>query len=194
MVDAVAAAFAHDPAWTFLLGTDYDRLAPLFAGVLFDTRVGSGGVWVTSDRTAVAMWEELGEPGEENVPSVDVPTVDVDGADHRELWLAYRAAAGAPAWERLCEYERAIDVARPATPYRYLGVLATVPERQGEGLATAVLAPEIERADRDGVDCCLETSTMANRRFYEKRGFTAAVELHIASGPPTWWLRRPAQS
>lgn len=189
VIEVVAAAFARDPAWTFLLGTDYDRLAPLFAGVLFDIRVGSGGVWVTSDRAAVAMWEELGDPGEQ-----DVPTIDGDGADLRELWKRYRGAADAPAWERLCEYERAIDAARPATPYRYLGVLATLPDRQGEGLATAVMAPEIERADRDGVDCFLETSTMRNRLFYEKRGFTGVVELHIASGPATWWLRRPAQS
>ena len=188
VVDAVAAAFARDPAWTFLLGTDYDRLAPLFAGVLFDTRVVSGGVWVTGDRAAVAMWEEFGEPGDRSVPALEG-----DGAGHRELWLTYRAVAGAPAWERLCEYERAIDAARPATPYRYLGVLATRPDRQGAGLATAVMAPEIERADRDGVDCCLETSTMSNRLFYEKRGFTGAVDLHIASGPPTWWLRRPTQ-
>ena len=187
MVDVVAAAFAHDPAWTFLLGTDYDRLAPRFAGVLFDTRVGSGSVWVTSDRAAVAMWEEPVGPGQESVPAVDAL-----GADHRELWKAYRTVAGEPAWERLCEYERAIDVARPATPYRYLGVLATRPDRQGEGLATAVMAPEIERADRAGVDCCLETSTTRNRQFYERRGFTEAVDLHIASGPPTWWLTRPA--
>ncbi len=177
LVDTVATAFAHDPAWTFLLGADYGRLAPRFAGALFDTRVDSGGVWVTSDLAAVAMWEELGE---EKGPALD----------HRELWEAYRAEAGATAWERLCEYERAIDVARPAPPYRYLGVLATRPDRQGEGLATAVMAPVLECADREGVDCFLETSTMRNRLFYERRGFTEAVDLHIESGPRTWWLRR----
>jgi hypothetical protein len=35
LVDIVAVAFAHDPAWTFLLGADYGRLAPRFAGALF---------------------------------------------------------------------------------------------------------------------------------------------------------------
>jgi len=32
VTSTTAAAFADDPAWTFLFGDDYDRLAPLFAG------------------------------------------------------------------------------------------------------------------------------------------------------------------
>jgi GNAT superfamily N-acetyltransferase len=72
----------------------------------------------------------------------------------------------------------------------YLGVLATHPARQGEGLATAVLTPILDEADRLGIACCLETSTMKNRRFYERRGFTHATEIILPGGPPTWWLRR----
>jgi GNAT superfamily N-acetyltransferase len=106
------------------------------------------------------------------------------------VWRAYRAEVGAAPWDRLREYDRAVDEARPSGPYWYLGVLATDPSHQRRGLATAVMAPVLEEADREGIDCCLETSTMANRRFYERRGFTELTPLHIASGPPTWWLRR----
>jgi GNAT superfamily N-acetyltransferase len=93
-------------------------------------------------------------------------------------------------WRRLGEYERAVDAARTGPPHWYLGVLATRPDRQRQGLASAVLAPVLERADADGIDCCLETSTTTNRAFYGRRGFTQATAVHIASGPPTWWLRR----
>jgi GNAT superfamily N-acetyltransferase len=172
----VAAAFAGDPAWSFLLDDAYDRLAPEFAGALFDTRVLAGGVWVTSDLAAVAMWEPMG--GE-----------TVAGA--APIWEAYRAVVDEPAWARLVEYERAVDAARPGSPYWYLGVLATRPDRHREGLATAVMAPVLARADREGLDCCLETSSSANLRFYERRGFTDPTAVHIRSGPPTWWLRRP---
>jgi GNAT superfamily N-acetyltransferase len=72
----------------------------------------------------------------------------------------------------------------------YLGVLATHPARQGEGVATAVLTPILDEADRLGIACCLETSTMKNRRFYERRDFTRATEIILPGGPPTWWLRR----
>ena len=98
--------------------------------------------------------------------------------------------AGASVWRRLVEYERAVDAARPTTPYWYLGVLATRPDRQGEGGASAVMAPVLAAADGDGIDCCLETSTARNRAFYERRGFTEVTDVHITGGPPTWWLRR----
>jgi ribosomal protein S18 acetylase RimI-like enzyme len=173
----VSAAFAHDPAWLFLLGARYDQLAPRFAGALFDLRVGSGGVWVAADLAAVAMWER---PGGEPQSSGDPELV----------WKAYRAVAGSEVWERLMAYDQAVDEARPSTPYWYLGVLATHPQRQGAGLATAVMRPVLEHADAEGIDCCLETSTDRNREFYRRRGFTEATPLHIASGPPTWWLRR----
>jgi len=177
----VSAAFADDPAWSFLLGDDYDELAPLFAGALFDTRVSTGGVWVTSDVAAVAMWEPLGGDTPRPVGS-------------EQIWKAYRAVVDVPTWERLCAYERAVDSVRPSTPYWYLGVLACRPERQGEGLATAVMTPVLQRADGEGVGCCLETSTSSNKLFYERRGFTQATPVHIASGPPTWWLARHPQA
>jgi GNAT superfamily N-acetyltransferase len=175
---AVAAAFARDPAWNFLFGDDYDRLAPLFAGALFDLRVGSGDVWVTEDVSAASFWEP---PGRQREPA-PVP-----------VWDAYRAAVGEKVWQRLADYEGAVDTARPTTPYWYLGVLATRPDRQRQGLASAVMAPILARADSDGIECCLETSTESNRAFYERRGFTVVTAVHITAGPPTWWLRRLPQ-
>jgi GNAT superfamily N-acetyltransferase len=171
----VAAAFAHDPAWSFLCGADYDRLAPNFARALFDTRVDSGNVWIVDDVSAVAMWDP---PGSSPSP------------ESEQLWQAYRGLAGESAWKRLSDYESALDAVRPSTPYWYLGVLATHPERQNHGLATAVMTPILERADGGGLDCCLETSTISNRQFYGHRGFTDTTDVHVASGPPTWWLRR----
>jgi GNAT superfamily N-acetyltransferase len=76
------------------------------------------------------------------------------------------------------------------TVIEYLGVLATDPARQGEGLATAVLTPILDEVDRLGIASCLETSTMKNRRFYERRGFEQAAEIILRGGPDTWWLRR----
>jgi GNAT superfamily N-acetyltransferase len=170
---AVASAFARDPAWLFLFGDDYDRQASLFAGALFDLRVGSGDVWVSEDLSAASFWEP---------PGKSEPPVSV--------WDAYRAAAGEKVWKRLADYQDAVDAARPTTPYWYLGVLATRPDRQRQGLASVVMAPVLERADNDGFDCCLETSTESNRAFYERRGFTVVTDIRIPSGPPTWWLRR----
>jgi hypothetical protein len=39
-------------------------------------------------------------------------------------------------------------------------------------------------------DAIAETSTVENRRFYERRGFEQAGEIILRGGPDTWWLRR----
>jgi GNAT superfamily N-acetyltransferase len=93
----------------------------------------------------------------------------------------------------LSEYDAAVHAAQEPGAFWYLGILATHPSRQGEGLASAVMAPAFERADADALPCCLETSTQQNRAFYERRGFTHAVEVDLPDAPTTWWLtRRPS--
>jgi GNAT superfamily N-acetyltransferase len=174
---AVAAAFAEDPAWAFIFGEEYERLAAHFAAALFDVRVASRTVWVTDDLAAVAMWDSPDRS-------------DVVSEHAKSTWAAYRSVAGEDAWQRLELYNEAVAAASPAETYWYLGVLATDPRRRREGLASAVLGPVLEEADRVGLACCLETSTVENRRFYERRGFTQATDIVLAGGPATWWLRR----
>jgi GNAT superfamily N-acetyltransferase len=177
VVATVAAAFAEDPGWAFILGKEYGRLAAHFVGALFDVRVASQNVWVTDDLAAVAMWDSPGKS-------------DAAPAYTESVWTRYRGTAGEDAFDRLARYNNAVAAVSPAELYWYLGVLATHPQRQREGLATAVLTPILDEADRLGIACCLETSTADNRRFYERRGFTQAAEIVLPAGPPTWWLRR----
>ena len=178
VLTTVTAAFIEDPAWRFITNHEYERLAPHFAGALFDLRAVSGNVWVSDDLATVAMW--------------DGPhRVNEQARAAERIWADYRAAAGNRAYERLVAYKNAVAAAEPPDSYWYLGVLATDPARRREGLASAVLAPVLHEADRDGIACCLETSTPVNRRFYERRGFIEPTKVVLQGGPPTWWLRRP---
>ena len=175
-LDTVISAFVGDPAWEFITAGEQDRLAPHFAAALFDSRVELGSVWVADDCRSVAMWEwhEAGA----NFHGEPAP------------WLRYREVAGEPAWQALHDYEAALDIARPEPPFWYLGVLATHPDAQGRGLATSVISPVLELADRGFLDCWLETSKPSNLPFYERRGFTHQLPVDIPSGPPTWWCWR----
>jgi GNAT superfamily N-acetyltransferase len=177
VVATVTAAFAEDPGWAFVFGNEYDRLAADFVGALFDVRIARQNVWVTDNLAAVAMWDSPGKR-------------DAAPGCAESVWARYRATAGEDASDRLTRYNAAVAAAAPTESYWYLGVLATDPRRQREGLATAVLTPILSEADRLGIACCLETSTAHNRRFYERRGFTQATEIVLRGGPPTWWLRR----
>ena len=177
VVATTVAAFAADPAWAFILGDAYDRVAPLFAGALFDQRVEQGTVWVASDASSVAMWDRPGGP---------------DPRVRDRAWAAFHGSAGADVEARLSAYDGALEAVGPKQPFWYLGVLATHPAAAGRGGATRVLQPGLARADADGLPTALETSSLANREFYARRGFTRSTEVSIAGGPPTWWLVRPA--
>ena len=183
-VDEVAAmvglAFASDPAWAFMIGPGRPAAMRAFARALLVPRIVRGTAWVTDDCAAVAMWDRVAVGG------------TVDDA-HAALWAAFRAEVGEETWVRLQAYEAALKSVAPARPYWYLGVLATHPDQQGRGLASAVLVPGLAVADAEGWDCWLETSTPANKAFYAGRGFTDAVPVDVPGGPPTWWLRRPAR-
>jgi GNAT superfamily N-acetyltransferase len=178
VVATVTAACVQDQAWGFLTNDEYAKVAPQFAGALFDLRVLDGNVWVSDDLATVAMWDD--------------PAGAEDRADRAErVWSRYRAVAGESAYERLLAYDNALAAAFPRDPYWYLGVVTTHPARQGEGLASAVLSPVLREADRDGIACCLETATETNRRFYERRGFSEPTDVVLPAGPRIWWLRRP---
>jgi GNAT superfamily N-acetyltransferase len=182
-VDAVAtmvgAAFATDPAWSFMIPPDDARLREAFAHALLIPRIGRGTAWVTSDCTAVAMWDRR-------------PVEGTDGHSHGDLWAQFRIEVGEEVWARIEAYEAALTADPRPRPHWYLGVLATHPDHQGRGLATTVMRPGLAAADAEGWDCWLETSTPANKGFYAGRGFTEAVAIDIPAGPPAWWLRRPA--
>ena len=177
VVATITSAFEKDPAWQFIVDGQHPEMSEHFARALFLSRVGDGTVWVTDDAGAVAMWEfrEHGASLHDKAESV---------------WEAYRAAVGEHLWARLDSWELALDSSRPTPPYWYLGVLGTRPDAQGRGLATAVMEPVLEMADRDHFDCWLETASEDNLLFYDRRGFAHRLAVEVPGGPPTWWLRR----
>jgi GNAT superfamily N-acetyltransferase len=179
VVATTASAFAGDPAWDFILGPGNRAGAEAFAGALFDARVVRGTVWVTDHAASVAMWDRVA-PERSTEAAVDP-------------WPAFRDEVGEQVWQRLWVYDSAVKGSGPDRPYWYLGVLATHPDRQGEGLAGAVLEPGFAAAADDGWDCWLETSKPTNKPFYAGRGFTEEVAVAGLECPPTWWLRRPAE-
>ncbi len=177
VVGTVAAAFVGDPAWDYMCGPDNDVAARAFARLLFLGRAPKGTVWIADEGAAVAMWDRV--DGESR-------------SDLSHLWRDFVAVAGQGIVDRVEAYDEAIKTLKPSAPYWYLGVLATHPDHQGRGLATAVLQPGLASADAEGWDAWLETSKPGNKAFYAGRGFTEVHPVEIPDGPPTWWIRRPA--
>jgi GNAT superfamily N-acetyltransferase len=80
----------------------------------------------------------------------------------------------------------------PADRHWYLETMGVDPAVQRHGLGGRLLAPVLAIADRDQVDCYLETADPRNAEYYARHGFvveTAALQL-VPEGPAHIAMRR----
>ena len=62
-------------------------------------------------------------------------------------------------------------------------MLGTEPEWQGHGAGSAIIAPVLERCDREGERVYLESSKERNIPFYMRHGFEVTEEMHVPRRP-----------
>ncbi|WP_455358565.1 GNAT family N-acetyltransferase [Streptomyces sp. SYSU K21746] len=174
-------AFMDDPVsgWVFPDEAHRRRVHGLFLGVFVDVALSEGRVDMAADGSAAALWLQIpaGEPeGEDDTPARMRETADPDN-------------------ERAELVGRLTGAVHPtAEAHEYLLMIAVTPDRQGEGLGTALIAPVLERCDRDGVPAYLEASSARSRRLYERLGFEfTGTTVELPDGPPMWPMWRKPQ-
>jgi hypothetical protein len=169
VVDTVVAAFVADPVFRYLFEGDgeaggghdqaYARHAAVFAGALFDLRVGHGTVWLVQDGAALAMWAPPGPGGHAGeLGHLDLPP----------------GPAG-----RLQEYEAALHAVMPTREHWYLGVLATHPARAGQRWGRLAMGPGLAAAAADGLPAYLETASEANVALYRRSGWEVSATATV---------------
>ena len=80
----------------------------------------------------------------------------------------------------------------PADRHWYLETMGVSPDVQRRGIGSRLLEPVLEIADRDQVDCYLETAEPRNADYYARHGFVVenpALQL-VADGPAHIAMRR----
>jgi len=136
-----------------------------------------GWVRLAADGAAIAVWVPPGarEQHEAIGPAPPGAEAEILG-DHAERHAAF--------WGWVGDHE-------PADPVLYLSHVGVLPERQGEGLGSALMLDGLASADRDRVPTWLETSRATNAAYYERFGFvTVADEDAPDEGPHIWFMRR----
>lgn len=173
--EALALAFADDPAWAHLIpdpATRAERLLVFFTVELENADPEHHQVWVTEDGSGAAIWASPGHwraPFSQTLRSLR-PMAAVFG---RRLALAV--------WTLL-----RVERHHPRKPgHWYLHYLGVEPRRQGRGLGGTLLAPMLELCDQDEIPAYLESSTERNRALYERNGFALTGTFDMpAGGPP----------
>jgi len=180
-------AFQNDPvsSWVFPDADDRRRTHHLLMGAFLGIVLDEGYVDVTEDGSACALW--LPMPAEAHEGHEDNEGDDEDGpAQIRE--------AVDPGNERIEQIARLTAGIHPAgTAHEYLWMIGVAPERQGEGLGTALIQHVLDRCDREHLPAYLEASSARSCALYERLGFTfMGSTLDLPDGPPMWPMWREA--
>lgn len=180
-------AFETDPLWTAVL-TDSERrpetLVRMFTALTKATAV-QGRPEQTPDLGGIALWHPPGK--------------DIG------LWAMVRSGSALPRFVMSLgkpERKRMIGTLRQIggrkkvlmpEPHWYVSAIGVEPERQGQGVGSALMQHAIARADRDGVPIYLETESESNVGFYRNLGFAVIEEIEVvAATVPIWLMSRPA--
>lgn len=76
----------------------------------------------------------------------------------------------------------------------YLMVLGVEPQRQGQGIGSALMQPALAKADAAHLPAYLETQKEINVTLYRRHGFDVVVETDLPdNGPHIWCMKRPAR-
>jgi predicted N-acetyltransferase YhbS len=76
-------------------------------------------------------------------------------------------------------------------PHWYLLALGTRPERQGQGLGSALMEIGTAQADAAGIPTYLETATDADIAYYGKRGFEVIGQTRVGEFTLSGMVRQP---
>jgi GNAT superfamily N-acetyltransferase len=185
VVRLLDAAFQDDPVsgWIFPGEEERRTTHPRLMAAFVDIVLAEGRVEVTEDGAACALW-------------LPVPAESADGHADEDGFAQLREAVD-PDNERIELIGRLTADVHPAgRAHEYLWMIGVAPERQGEGLGTALIESVLERCDRDGVPAYLEASCARSRGLYERLGFELVDRpLDLPDGPQMWPMwREPGQS
>jgi GNAT superfamily N-acetyltransferase len=184
MATALTAAFHDDPVMRWLFGDEPPRpmryTNPFFAHE-GRRHLKHQTVFTADGHPGASFWDP---PGKWKTSPWDILTltpVMARGIGRRT----------AKALQGLGRMEKA-HAAQPAEHY-YLAVLGTRPDRQGEGIGAALMAPVLTRCDAEGVGAYLESSKDSNVPYYQRHGFEVVGEVTFPTGPTIWPMWRDPQ-
>lgn len=184
-------AFIADPLWMAAFPDPEQRpelLVAMFIAVTKATFAARGIAETTANVDAVALWLP---------PGKNIGFWAMVNSSFALPRFAMKLSA--PDRNRMMTVLRQLDERKKALmPERhwYLEAVGVSPQRQGDGLGSALVLEGIDRADDGNTPIYLETETEGNVAFYQHLGFEV-IEAVTAAGLdlPVWLMvRRPGRT
>jgi GNAT superfamily N-acetyltransferase len=181
MAASLALAFADDPVMCWLFGDVAPRPMRYSEPWLASEgrrHMAHSHVYTLDGTPGAAYWDP---PGQWKTRVLDVLRI----APLLVRGIGLRTPAALRGLGRM----EKVHAAQPKD-HHYLAVLGTRPDRQGHGIGAALMAPVLERCDREGVGAYLESSKEANVPYYRRHGFEVVDEVDFPGGPRLWPMWR----
>lgn len=179
----LASAFWDDPLMQIVAPDEKRRrsVAPWFFERALRLGIRWGDVVSNDDASAIAIWLP---PGETELTPGRMLRAGMGALPFRAGFNGtMRFMRAMPATEK---FHKSVKV-----PHWYLLTLGTSPERQGQGLGTALMEAGTSKADAAGLPCYLETATASNVAFYTKRGFEVIGQAEVLGFQLWGMVRQP---
>ena len=107
--------------------------------------------------------------------------------DRLGLW-GLRGWTGLRRFPRFLRLVTATEGRYPSEPHHYLFMVGVEPERQGQGVGSALLRSVLAECDAGGLPAYLESSNERNLPLYRRHGFEVIEELRLGRAGPVLWL------
>lgn len=181
VVEILVRSFEVDPHTNWLVKADESgkavRLRALM-DVAFEEALIKDLVYLTDDRTGVALWKRRGTAGFSFARALSQ--------------LRFALAFG---WRRtrdILAMERYVQKHHPPEDFLYLWFIGVLPEGQGKGNASELLDPVLKDCEEEKLPVYLQTANPRNVRIYERKGFQIYHhwEPDDDSGLRVWFMRR----
>lgn len=178
MADTLIAAFMDDPVLSWAMPDA--RLRRRYGRRFFDFMawrlVGDGESWVADG--AAAIWAAPDHWRETPLELARLGFLTWPGVFGRTLRTGWGLSG--------------IEAKHPREPHLYLADVGVHPEKQGQGLGTAIIEPGVARADALALPAYLESSNPRNVPLYERFGFAVTETVTLPKGPVVTLMWRPA--
>jgi GNAT superfamily N-acetyltransferase len=171
----IADAFHDLPPAHWLIADPRARrkIFPAYFRIFVDHAMAAGIVHTTTDRTGAALWLPV---------STDGPGRPGDDYDDR------LAEVTGPWTGRFQAFDAELDRHHPTgTAHHHLAMLAVHPDKQGQGIGTALLRAHHATLDQTGTAAYLEASGSRNRALYLRHGYATPGPFHLPDGGPSMW-------
>jgi len=174
----LARAFFDDPISVYLFPSERSRIRRLERYFRFQIRtvfLPKGEGWATGDLASAAFWLPPRS-------SARPPTLAEALAQVPALFILGRGTS------RAIELVRLLESNHPTRPHWYLATIGTEPDRQGQGLGSALLGEVLAKADADLLPSYLESSKEQNLAFYEGHGFVVRGKATLPGTAVRLWF------